>query len=84
MLGDISIVKLLMNADRAKKALLMVNNKDKKALDLCKNDYLKARVEGREESRFKNFYSILIYYFCIDVMRKLGIFAKPRISLVER
>lgn len=46
MLGDISIVKLLITADKAKKALLMSNNNDKKALDLCKNNYLKMRVEG--------------------------------------
>jgi len=64
MLGDISIVKLLITADKAKKALLMVNNNDQKALDLCKNNYLKMRVE--------------------DVMRKLNIFAKPRVSILER
>eukprot|EP01036_Dinobryon_divergens_P023080 gene23080-31397_t len=63
-LGNVSIVKLLIGADKAKKALLMVNNKDQKALDLCKSDYLKAKVE--------------------DVMRNLGIFAKPRVSILQR
>ena len=46
MVGNVAIVKLLIGADKAKKALLMVNNKDQKALDLCKSDYLKAKVEG--------------------------------------
>jgi len=44
-LGDMSIARLLVNADGAKRALLAVNNVDQKAFDVCSNNYIKGRIE---------------------------------------
>lgn len=64
ILGDIAIARILMNDTNGKRALLMTNNTDQKAYELCSNTFMKIQIEA--------------------AMRKLNIFAKPRVSIMDR
>ena len=44
-LGDISIARMLVNGDGAKRALLVLNNSDQKPFDVCNTSYMKIMIE---------------------------------------
>jgi hypothetical protein len=64
MMGNITIAQKLINSPNGKKSLLTVNNIDKMPIEVCANNFLRARVEA--------------------AMRRLKIFSKPRVSILDR
>jgi len=45
-IGNIAIIRLLMDSTGGRRALLITNNHDMKPIDSCSNAYLKSCVEG--------------------------------------
>lgn len=46
-IGDVTIVRILMESAGGRRALLIMNNLEQKAIDICNCNYIRSQVEGK-------------------------------------
>jgi ankyrin repeat protein len=67
-IGDISIVRILLEAPAGRRALVLMNNVEQKPIDVCSTTYVRIRVEGKR--RIKGFlldlsFRIVYFFFLV-------------------
>jgi hypothetical protein len=85
-LESIALARVLIEAESGKRALLLHNNSDQKPIELCSSNFMKLRIEGTVP---RAVLVVLVLLNCLScsfagAMRKLKIFVKPRVSILNR
>jgi ankyrin repeat protein len=70
-IGDISIVRILLEAPAGRRALVMMNNVEQKPIDVCSTTYVRIRVEGKRRRKgflflFGSYISFFLFFSRCD------------------